>query len=333
MKRPRTKKTAKSRETRHEETIQPQMADVDEASAKPVAANGDEADYVDFSQLLGVGEGSDDSDDDEALRFIDVSKLPAQVLSETISDEAALGKKLGDIALFNTVPANNVGKLEFRESLLVTMQSDGALNAKLAADDLARERRFAELATEAVHEGLRQLREMKVKFRRPDDYFAQMIKTDEQMTRVKTHLLKERENILAAQKRRNNRDINKNKKKVRQEQRLQAQQKQKDAKDEIKAVSQLRKDRVRKRAEVDTAPADDDDEFPIDLLNVEQLDSESRFTSITDIESGKKKAWAAPKKNDPQSGKKVGPGGIKKKRGPKKRLGKNRRQKVASKLM
>lgn len=293
-------------------------------------------DQVDFSQLRGVGEDSDDSDPDAPLQFLKVSELPSQVVSESRNDEPALDKKLADTALFDTAEPHHAGKLPFRESLSVTMPIETPLGAALAIDDLARERKFAELTTEAVHIGLDKLRAGNIKFRRPDDYFAQMIKSDAHMTRVKTRMLDTKANIQNAVTNRNNRDVVKNKKKVRQEQRLKQQEKQKQTKDEIQAVSKLRKDRVRRRAENEEAPSDDD-EFPIDLLNIEQLDVENKFQPARDIVNGKKKAWAgnnlkfeANKKGkgkDRGDGKRDGPAGIKKKRGSKKRLGKSRRQK------
>ncbi len=317
MKRPRSKRTgaspAKASSAGNAETKKNVPKEVEsrapvaekDVDAEVTALNATEENTVDFSQLRGIGEDSDESDPDEPLRFVDVSKLPAQVLSEHRNDEPALDKKLADIALFDTAEPHGAGKLPFRESLSVAMPMEGPLAAELAVDDLARERKFAELATAAVHIGLGRLRAEKVKFRRPDDYFAQMIKSDEHMTRVKTRMLGAKESIQNAQRQRHDRELVKNKKKVRQEQRLRQQEKLKQTKDEIAAVSKLRKERVRRRAEAEEPPSDDD-EFPIDLLNVEQLDSENRFQPAGDIASGKKKAWRGNVKVD--GGKKGGKG-------------------------
>lgn len=341
MKRPRSKRTgadpSKVSAAVSEVAVLTPASELD-PDTEMVPANASEEKTVDFSELRGIGEPSDDSDPDEPLKFIEVSKLPSQIISEHRNDEPALDKKLSDIALFDTAKPHHSGKLPFRESLSVTMPLDKPLEAALAMDDLSRERKFAELATAAVHIGLSQLRSEKIKFRRPDDYFAQMIKSDDHMTRVKTRLLSTKDSIQNAERQRHNRDLVKNKKKVRQEQRLKQQEKQKQTKDEIAAVSKLRKERVKRRANAE-APPSDDDEFPIDLLNVEQLDIDNKFQPARDIESGKKKAWAgnlktgggkiAPKGKGKgrEDGKRNGPAGIKKKRGSKKRLGKSRRQK------
>ncbi len=305
---------------------------------KKEGSDNDE-DSVDFAELQGIAL-SDDSDVEDLLRVVDMSKLQPQTISLAKNDEPAMDRKLADIALFDTATPHGVGKLPFRESLSTPLPLKTTLPDSLATDDIEREKKFAELATEAVHAGLGRLRSLGVKFRRPDDYFAQMIKADDHMTRVKTHLLSERDSIKAAEKRRHDREGLKNRKNESKAQRLAAQERNKKANEEIQAVSKLRKDRVKKRA--NTAEMNDsDDEFPIHLLEegVEQLDSESRFTNIRNITSGKKKAWTGGAKGKPfggpskggPSGKKGPQNGIKKKQGSKKRLGKKRRQAAAAK--
>ncbi|PXF41659.1 putative rRNA-processing protein EBP2-like [Gracilariopsis chorda] len=300
-----------------------------------------------FTKLVGIGDHSDESDEDAPLEAIAVSKLPSQTIELMANDEAAMEKKLSEIALFVDVPGKNA--LPFSESLVLTMPLKQKLSDKLALDDLEREKKFAELTTEAVHTGLDKLREQKIKFRRPDDYFAEMVKSDAQMAKIKTKILQQKEKIEAAETRRNNRDINKNRKKVRAEQKEREQEKKRKAKEEIATYSRLRKQRLKQR-EQGGAMEDDDEEFPIDLLDVEQLDSENRFQDHSDVASGKKKAWRpsdAPgekqgresirnkfrtsKQSNGQHGQKMSrtKGGIQKRKGKKKRLGKSRR--VASK--
>lgn len=260
----------------------------------------DEAMNVDFSTLVGVGEGHDDTDDEAVMETMALSSLPAQVFSEHRNDEAALDKKLADIAVFDTAAPYGAGKLPFSESLSVTMPVDEKISDELAIDDLKRETKFAALATAAVHVGLERLRVGKIKFRRPGDYFAEMVKTDAHMAKVKARYLHQKESIEAAEKRRHNRDLTKNRKKVRSDQIEKDQEKKRRTKNEIEAVARIRKDRLHKRAEAANAGSDgdnvEDDEFPIDLLDIEQLDDENRFQPSKDIASGKKKAWSGGNK-------------------------------------
>ena len=315
--------------------------DIKSAAEDKIEIEEKDDDSVDFAQLQGIAL-SDDSDVEDLLRVVDVSKLKPQTISLAKSDEPAMDRKLADVAIFDTATPHGVGKLPFRESLSTPLPLKEPLPEKLASDDIEREQKFAELATLAVHAGLGRLRSLGVKFRRPDDYFAQMIKADDHMTRVKTHLLSQRDSIKAAEKRRHDRDGFKNRKNESKAQRLAAQERNKKTNEEIKSVSKLRKDRVRKRADANEM-GDSDDEFPIHLLEegVEQLDSDNRFTNIKNIASGKKKAWTGGARSSPFGGKdKGGPQakskkapqhGIKKKQGSKKRLGKKRRQAAAAK--
>jgi rRNA-processing protein EBP2 len=235
--------------------------------------DGNEETTVDFSKLRGIGdlaEGDDDDDSETAIEVMALADLPGQVIKTHRNDEAALDRKLADIARFETAKPHGDGKLPFRESLSLVMAIEDPLSAELANDDLKREERFAEIVTESVHVGLSTLRQMNVKFRRPSDYFAEMVKSDKHMTKVKSRMLHEKERIDAAQKNRNNRDIRKNKKKMRQAQLEREQGKKQQANQEIKAVKLLNKKRVRDRA-AGSNDKEDDDDFPIDLLDVEEM--------------------------------------------------------------
>lgn len=300
-------------------------------------------DEVNFAELVGVGEHSDESDEEGAIEVLALSRLPGKVVSESRNDEPALEKKLADIAIFASAGGKK-DESRFWESLTVTMPLEGTLSDSLALDDLKREQRFAELATAAAHIGLDNLRRQKKKFRRPTDYFAQMVKTDTQMGKVKAKILHHKERIESAEKRRNNRDIAKNKKKVRSSQLQKEQDKKRKAKEEIQAFSRLRKERLKQRAGASATKGDGDvdDDFPIELLNVEQLDDKNTFQSHADISSGKKKAWSgkndkfnkpkpangarAGQGNEVQSGKLGTANGIRKPRGGKKRVGRSRRK-------
>lgn len=257
-------------------------------------SDGAEVEESRFANLRGIGEntGSDDDDDDESkMEVLALSELRSQTIVESRNDEAALERKLAEVSLFTPIGTQDA-LLPFQESLRLILPMEKAFPDKLAIDDLEREKQIAAVTTAAVHNGLNKLRSLKVRFRRPSDYFAQMVKTDEHMGKVKSQILREKEKIEAAQKRRNNRDIKKNKKKVRQEQFEKEQEKKRKTKQEIEAVNQIRQERLLQRAQDDNK--DDEDEFPIEMLDVEQLDKDRTFQKHSDIASGKRKAWKPP---------------------------------------
>lgn len=68
-----------------------------------------------------------------------------------------------------------------------TPEEDPVLN------DFKREMLFHRQAQSAVMEGLKRLHELGIKTKRPDDYFAEMAKTDEHMQKVRSNLIAKQE--------------------------------------------------------------------------------------------------------------------------------------------
>jgi len=146
----------------------------------------------------------------------------------------------------------DVGELErFTEELrdgsdqnferYLTLKMD-ACDEKLKDDDLKREESFLQSAQRATEEGLGLLVEKEIPFRRPDDYMAEMIKSDEHMQKVRSQLNFEKERIDAAVKRKAERDNTKNTKK---RQRQKEQERKKREKDEVLGLEQVRKGRLK----------------------------------------------------------------------------------------
>ena len=70
-----------------------------------------------------------------------------------------------------------------------------------AHDDLQREVAFYGVALAAVKEGRARLSELGVPFRRPDDYFCEMLKSDAHMAKVKDRLIFEQQKMAAFEQR------------------------------------------------------------------------------------------------------------------------------------
>eukprot|EP00180_Rhodochaete_pulchella_P004422 Plantae.Rhodophyta-Rhodochaete_pulchella.ctg8356.p2 GENE.Plantae.Rhodophyta-Rhodochaete_pulchella.ctg8356~~Plantae.Rhodophyta-Rhodochaete_pulchella.ctg8356.p2 ORF type:complete len:411 (+),score=115.51 Plantae.Rhodophyta-Rhodochaete_pulchella.ctg8356:85-1317(+) len=257
---------------------------------------GNDSDLGEDVDMGGTGD-EDDEDDDaplEVLALSDLRKvqesLGMETIREHIHDRAGLRAKLSDISKIETLGFLETLNLTHtpREQLIV--EDDPATETKqkrknskdskkaspkasIVNDDLKREALFATVASEAVKRGLQQLRAANVPFRRPDDYLAEMVKTDHQMQRVKKKMVHERDTIAAAQQRRKQRT---NKKEARKIQIEKEQSRKHSVKQEVAAVEKLRKERVKARArkgkdedEEDEGGADDD--FPVDLLDFEEL--------------------------------------------------------------
>merc|ERR1719461_2600245 len=71
-------------------------------------------------------------------------------------------------------------------------------------DDLAREVQFYERTQDAVEKGMLLLKENETKWKRPPDYYVEMVKSDKHMTRVKGALLQEKKRMKIVQQRKDN---------------------------------------------------------------------------------------------------------------------------------
>eukprot|EP00921_Rhytidocystis_pertsovi_P007113 GHVQ01011964.1.p1 GENE.GHVQ01011964.1~~GHVQ01011964.1.p1 ORF type:complete len:235 (+),score=51.95 GHVQ01011964.1:449-1153(+) len=68
--------------------------------------------------------------------------------------------------------------------------------------DIARETMFVDSVDKSVQEGLRRLKGLSVPFTRPDDFLAEMLKSDKAMLRVKNHIASQLSKIGTVEKRR-----------------------------------------------------------------------------------------------------------------------------------
>lgn len=107
-------------------------------------------------------------------------------------------------------------------------------------DDLARELAFYTQALEGTRQAFEKLQGMGLPFLRPSDYYAEMVKSDAHMVKVKSRLLHEKKQIEEAEERRKARE-NKRLAKEIQAQKLKERAKQK--KEDIESVKKWRKQR------------------------------------------------------------------------------------------
>lgn len=151
-------------------------------------------------------EGEDDNDDEDAdiplSELSDLSStakediLPHQRL--TINNTSALLKSLKSIAL-------PLSTMSFSEHQSITTESPVSIED--VEDDLNRELAFYRQSLDAVKRARTLLKAEGVPFSRPPDYFAEMVKSDEHMGRIKRKLVDEAANKKAAADARKQRDL------------------------------------------------------------------------------------------------------------------------------
>ena len=117
-------------------------------------------------------------------------------------------------------------------------QAGGKLEEDVVHNGLKREVLLYRQAQAAVLEGLPRLQSLGVKTKRPDDYFAQMAKSDQHMNKIRAKLLSKEQEQERAEKIKKLRELKKYGKKVQ----VEVQQKrQKEKKEMLEEMKKMRK--------------------------------------------------------------------------------------------
>ncbi|KAF5097456.1 hypothetical protein D0Z00_002393 [Geotrichum galactomycetum] len=196
----------------------------------------DSEDEEDFSNKVeNEDEEEEEEEDEEDVPLSDVELdddadvVPFQKV--TVNNRKALTQALSNI----TLPYE---KMKFNEHLSVT--SDEPLVLKDVFDDLERELGFYKQGLAAANIARAKLIKENVSFTRPTDYFAEMVKSDEHMDKLKQKLIETETSKKAAQDARRQRELKKFGKQV-QHAKLQERAKEKrETLDKIKSLKRKR---------------------------------------------------------------------------------------------
>ncbi|XP_038876320.1 probable rRNA-processing protein EBP2 homolog [Benincasa hispida] len=167
-------------------------------------------------------ESESESEEDEDVELSEPSK-------NAIYNADGLLDKLGDISW----PEN----VEWIHKLSLDIDQEKEVDVN---DDLARELAFYTQALQGARMALEKFQSLGLPFLRPSDYYAEMVKTDTHMQKVKGRLLSEQRKMEEAEERRKAREAKKLAKEIQaQKQKERAKQK----KEEIESVKKWRKQR------------------------------------------------------------------------------------------
>ncbi|KAF9113808.1 rRNA-processing protein and EBNA1-binding protein ebp2 [Mortierella sp. AM989] len=208
-----------------------------------------------------------DSEQEQRVTLEDLEGSDAEMLSGeddstdifttqrvTINNEPALKRLKEQIALPINIP--------WSETQSIT--STQAVSVVDPDDDLNREIAFYNQALEAAVLGRERIRKEGGVFERPGDYFAEMIKSDEHMAKIRQKLLDENASIQASERAKAQRELKKFGKKVQTEKRLEREKSKADALDKITALKKKRQgndNSTNADDEFDVALESDDEEM------------------------------------------------------------------------
>jgi rRNA-processing protein EBP2 len=180
--------------------------------------------------------GEDEDEDQDDIPLSDIESLASEDKGDviphqrlTINNTAALTAALNRISL-------PYSKLAFSEHQSIT--SDLPTDIPDVEDDLNRELAFYKQSLQAVNDARGKLKKEGVAFSRPVDYFAEMVKSDEHMGKIKQKLVDDAAGKKASAEARKQRDLKKFGKQV---QVAKLQERAKEKKDTLEKINLLKR--------------------------------------------------------------------------------------------
>ncbi|KAF2004180.1 Ebp2-domain-containing protein [Amniculicola lignicola CBS 123094] len=218
--------------------------------------------FLEDSDSEGSSEDDDEDEEDEEeeddIPFSDIESLASEDKGDvvphqrlTINNTSALLSALQRIQL-------PYSKLAFSEHQSIV--SDEPTEIPDVEDDLNRELAIYKQSLAAVKEAWRKLKKEGVSVSRPVDYFAEMVKDDEQMGKIKAKLIDVAAGKKAAAEARKQRDLKKFGKQV---QVAKLQERAKEKKQTLEKINLLK----RKRSGADLKTTNEEDLFDVALDN------------------------------------------------------------------
>ncbi|RYO86755.1 hypothetical protein DL763_006616 [Monosporascus cannonballus] len=195
-----------------------------------------------------------EEEDEEDIPMSDLEDLPEEEREDlvphtrlTINNTSALLSALSRIAIPKDASA------PFATHQSVTSEAPTADGIEDIQDDLARELAFYAQSLDAAKRGRALLRAEGVPFSRPTDYFAEMVKDDGHMEKVKAKLIEEASAKKASAEARKLRDLKKFGKQV---QVAKLQERQKAKKETLEKIKSLKRKRQESSGDLGTNEAD-----------------------------------------------------------------------------
>lgn len=209
-------------------------------AAAAIAKDDDEDEEEDEDEEDIPVSDLEDLDDEDKEDLIPHTRL-------TINNTTALLSALSRIAL----PSDKSIPFSTHQSVLADTETEASIPD--VSDDLQRELAFYSQGLDAVRQARTKLRAEKVPFSRPGDYFAEMVKEDAHMERIRARLIEEASNKKASAEARKQRDLKKFGKQV---QVAKLQERQKEKRETLDKIKSLKRKRQESGGDMATQEAD-----------------------------------------------------------------------------
>ncbi|KKY21160.1 putative rrna processing protein [Phaeomoniella chlamydospora] len=212
--------------------------------SKPTAAASQEED------------GEEEIEEDEEDEDVPLSDLSEDDRADTVPHQRLTINNT--TALISSTNRVRIARPSHKFSVHNSLISSIPTNIPDPNDDLTRELEFYRVCQTAAREARSLLKKEKVPFTRPTDYFAEMVKSDEHMGKIKQKLYDEAARKKASSEARRQRDLKKFGKQV---QVAKEQERAKEKRETLDKINQLK----RKRKGMDTGNTREDDNDLFDI--------------------------------------------------------------------
>lgn len=239
-----------------------------------------------------VPEFGSDEEEDLELDLRAVARSRVKIKKVHAYDEIGLRSKLEEIKL-----KINGEEPEWIETVSIT--ADAPLDIPDAQDDLKREAEFYAVTLANVNAAIERFKTIGVPFERPADYYAETVKTDEHMLKLKDSLLADMRRLGEKQERIKQKMAKKYAKQVQVETK---QKREKARKEDLDAIKQWRKSGAK--------DAEGDEVFPEEILDA----SSTLRKEIRERQQGQSGDKPRPNKKRQYKDKKWGYGGEKRRK-------------------
>ena len=170
----------------HEEDEEREAELIKQEQSNQILSNNQEENENIITNYEQKREDNSDNEEEESDNNLEV---PTINLIEDISEK--INSIKNDIQRFYDAKNKKIDWLEFPVNI-----SQSSIPKNLNPDDdIKRELIFYNIAKENAIQGMIQLKKLGEKINRPDDYFVEMLKSDEQMMKVKKQIINEQQYI------------------------------------------------------------------------------------------------------------------------------------------
>ncbi|CAG8490767.1 1243_t:CDS:2 [Ambispora leptoticha] len=223
-----------------------------------------DSDNSENAEISSIKDNSDEGDE------ISLDNLSEEELHEDIVPQQRI--TINNRAVLTRISNELKLDLPWIETQVIT--STEPVIIKDVNNDMERELAFYKQALESANEGRTRILKDGTPFSRPDDYFAEMVKSDEHMAKIRQKLLDETHRIKAGEDARRQRELKKFGKKV-QVEKIQERQKQKVQ--ELEKIKAMKK----KRKGIEDTALDDDFDIALEKAAIEDKRPNKRQKTTT----------------------------------------------------